>query len=62
MPNREPRAIALPQTLPGSGWGPWAPDAERVADEPAEDRAPWLGAAVSLMLWGCATWLAVQWI
>ena len=60
--QREPFAnAAVTRPLAASGWGPWAPELveAREAGEPEEAAVPWLGGAISLLMWGCASVLAV---
>jgi hypothetical protein len=63
QPNLDP--ALFPTGLPGSGWGPWSHE----SPEPAPDgpgllvsRAFWAGGAVSVALWGCATWLVIAFL
>ena len=59
--HREPFTTAVMQPLLSSSeWGGW--DAvEAAGDSPALLVSPmfWLGGGMSLLLWGCATWLAL---
>jgi hypothetical protein len=47
--------------LPASGWSSWAPELAEVADVP-HDETPvaWWGAGISLLMWGCASVLALS--
>jgi hypothetical protein len=60
---RETFADAIATPLPASGWNSWAPE---VTDGPdlLEEEAPvgWLGGALSLLMWGCASVLAVWYL
>jgi hypothetical protein len=61
QPNLDSGTLS-PIGLPGSGWGPWSHDpVESAGDGPGllVSRAFWVGGALSLALWGCATWLVV---
>jgi hypothetical protein len=67
MPQREPIAIsaAMPSSFEPSGWGPGSDDAAvESTDGPGLLVSPrfWLGGAVSIGLWACATLLALQWL
>jgi len=68
MPPAESTASAFPfsvsfEARPGSGWASWAPE---VADAPeASDpdaSVGLLGGVLSLLMWGCASLLAVWYL
>ena len=62
MPH-ETFANALGTSLPASGWRSWAPE---VTDRPealeADRPVDWLGGVLSLVMWGCASLLAVWYL
>ena len=61
--HREPfdPGAALQPALSPSDWGTWAGDALDASDGPGLLVSPlfWLGGGVSLLLWACATGLAL---
>ncbi|TFZ03788.1 hypothetical protein [Ramlibacter humi] len=59
--DRDPFAHLMP--APASGWGSWAPELAEAPDTPS-DEAPvtWWSAAVPLLMWGCASLLALSYL
>ncbi|MGZ5181994.1 MAG: hypothetical protein ACXWC6_12310 [Ramlibacter sp.] len=61
--HREPLTTAVMQpSLSSSEWSAWCPDGlEPAGDGPGLLVSPmfWLGGGMSLLLWGCATWLVL---
>lgn len=49
---------AIAPLAPRSGWGPWTHELSATDAEAPE--LAWLGGGLSLLLWGCATLLALQ--
>lgn len=63
--QHEPFAnAAITHGVPASGWVPWAPEIDEGVDshEAGEPHLSLLGAGVSLLMWGCASLLAVWYL
>lgn len=56
--------IALDRPVPASNWTAWAPDVTESLDAVDREDAPLrtLGLAASLLMWGCASVLAVWYL
>ena len=63
--QREPFAnAAMTRPFAASGWGPWVPDLAETRDAHKIEEAavPWLGGVISLLMWDCASVLAVWYL
>lgn len=63
MPPETFAPAAMGHALPASGWLSWAPEVTDAFDsQEADGPFQWLGAALSVAMWGCASLLAVWYL
>lgn len=63
-PQTSSPLVAIARPMPASGWSSWAPEVVE-ANEPIEAEAATvglLGGVASLLMWGCASLLAVWYL
>lgn len=59
MQERESQAAVARPPLDRSGWGPWHDGFESATPQVT---MAWIGGALSIALWACATVLALQYL